>query len=188
MGRKSKLTASQWDEIGRRLTKGEKVANLAREYGVANSTISERFKNRIDAIKGVANQLVSAEESLRALSIPDQISAISLADEIRSISMHMATAGKYSAASAHRLSAIANAQIAKLDDTDPVGGDPDNLRSISAIMKMANDAAVIPIGLMQANKETVVRLGSETPKPAAIPAARLSTEALREIVAARNAG
>lgn len=188
MGRRSKLLPSQWEDIARRLAKGEKVSALSREFGVSPSTISERFKNRIDTVKAVANQLVTAEEALRRLSVADQISAISLADELRAISMHMAGAGKYSAATAHRLSAVANAKLQSLSDAkDFEAGDLSTLQAIGAMTKMANDAAYIPLGLLAANKETVVKINTEAPKPAALPAAKLSTETLREIVAARNA-
>lgn len=187
MGRKSKLLPSQWEEIGRRLANGEGTSALGREFGVSPSTISERFKNRIDAVKSVANQLVSAETALRKLSVADQISAISLADELRSISMHMAGAGKYSAATAHRLSAIAHARLQTVDDSDPSqDGGTEKLQMIAAMTKMANDAAYIPLGLLAANKETVVKINTEAPKPAGLPVKRLSTEALREIVAAKN--
>ena len=103
--------------------------------------------------------------------------------------MHMAGAGKYSAATAHRLSAVANAKLQSLSDSSELeAGDLTTLQAIGAMTKMANDAAYIPLGLLAANKETVVKINTEAPKPAAIPAKRLSTEALREIVAARNAG
>lgn len=188
MGRRSKLLESQWEEIGRRLIAGEGVCALARAFKVSPSTISERFKTRVEKVKEVANQIVSAETSLRALSISDQLSAISLADELRSISMHMAGAGRYSAATAHRLSAVAHAKLQALDDADPTaGGGFQEMQVVAALTKMANEASQIPLGLMAANKETVVKVNTEQPKPAALPAAKLSTETLREIVAARNA-
>ena len=73
MGRKSALSDSQWTEIHKRLLAGEGVRALAKEYGVSPSRISERKTERVDVIKSVANQMVSAECSVKALSVPDQI-------------------------------------------------------------------------------------------------------------------
>ena len=188
MGRKSKLQPGQWEDIARRLARGEKLSSLSKEFGVSPSTISERLRNRVETVKTVANQMVSAEEALRRLSVADQISAISLADELRSISMHMAGAGKYSAATAHRLAAVANAKLQTVSDSVfPEGDDVAKLQMIASMTKMANDAAYIPLGLLAANKETVIKLNTDPPKTNTLPAKGLSTAALREIVAARKA-
>lgn len=58
------------------------------------------------------------------------------------------------AATAHRLSAIANSQVAKVDDADP-SKSMDMLRDVAVLTKMANDASTIGLNLLSANKEMV---------------------------------
>ena len=64
MGRPSKLTEKQWQEIDARLLKGEPGRSLAREYDVSEATIRKRFGAHHKQIKTVANQLVAAEMAL----------------------------------------------------------------------------------------------------------------------------
>lgn len=58
------------------------------------------------------------------------------------------------AATAHRLSAIANSQVAKVDDADP-SKSMDMLRDVAVLTKMANEASTIGLNLLSANKEIV---------------------------------
>jgi hypothetical protein len=55
----------QWDKLKSRLDKGEKAADLAREYGVTRQVIGNRFSGQIKAVKEVANQIVESELSLQ---------------------------------------------------------------------------------------------------------------------------
>lgn len=167
MGRPSKLTEKQWAEIQQRLLKGEKAADLAREYGVSKTRISERFSERIGTVKSVANQIVSAEAALRALPVTEQVQALNLADELRAISTHLAGAAKYSAATSHRLSGIAHAKAQEIDDAAPLDDDSrEALKDVAVLTKIANDAAVIPTALLSANKEAVKELNQAArPQP-----------------------
>jgi hypothetical protein len=156
MGRKSKLGDAQWEEIGRRLAKGESTSALAKEYGVSKSVISARFSKRTETIKTVANQLVAAEIAFESLGIAEQISVRSLANELKDISLHLAGAAKFGAATAHRLSGIANAQVAKIDDADPLNNQSiESLKGISALTRLANESSTIGLNLLSANKEMV---------------------------------
>lgn len=156
MGRKSALTEKQWQQIGERLLKGESGRSLAAEYKVSEAAIRKRFGARTKEIKSVANQLVAAETAFAALPISAQISARSLADELKEISAHLAGAARFGAATAHRLSGIANAQVSKIDDTDPLGTESiESLKGISALTKLANESSTIAINLLSANKEMV---------------------------------
>ena len=158
MGRPSKLTDKQWAEIGRRLLAGEKAASLAREFKVSRATLSERFSERIGKVKSVANQLVSAEVSLRSLPVSEQLQALTLADELRAISMHLAGAAKYGSATAHRLAGIAHGKVAEIDDAVPLDEKSvDALRGISVLTKLANDAAAVGLNLLAANKDQARR-------------------------------
>lgn len=154
MGRKSKITEKQRADIERRLSAGEKPSDLAREYGVNRSAISRGFSQQLKAVKAVANQIVTAEVALRALPVAQQLSAISLADQLRAMSGHVAGAAVLGAATAHKLAGIANSQVAKIDPDAPMESQ-DVLQAISALTKMSNDAASVPMALMTLNKDAM---------------------------------
>jgi hypothetical protein len=168
MARPSKLTDRQWEAIGKRLLAGESTSGLAREYGVSKGAISQRFSKRTETIKATAGLLVRTDEAMGKLNVSEQLAARSLADTLRSISEHLGQAANYGAMTAHRLSGIANAQVEKIDDQDPLNGDSiETLKGISALTRLANDSAEIGIGLLKANKETVEGLNrqDDTPEP-----------------------
>ena len=154
MGRPSKLTDKQWAEIQKRLLAGEKAADLAREFKVSKTRISERFSERNGTVKAVANQLVAAEVALRQLPVTEQIAALTLADELKAISKHLAGAAKYGAATAHRLSGIAHAKVQEIDDAAPMDDTSrEALRDVAVLTKLANESATIPMNLLAANKD-----------------------------------
>lgn len=156
MGRKSKLTEAQWAQIGKRLIAGEKASALAKEFKVSPTTISERFSKSVGNVKAVANQIVAAEDALKSLPISEQVSAMSLVNELRAISMHMAGAAKFGAATAHRLAGIAHGKVQEIDDAQPFEEKSmDSLKGVAVLTKLANDAAVIPTALLNANKEAI---------------------------------
>lgn len=154
MGRPSKLSDKQWDEIKDRLLKGEKAADLAREYKVSKVSISERFSERIRTIKSVTNQLLTAEQNLRSLPISEQITVLNFADELRAISSNLASAAKNGAINANRLSGLATARLKSVnEDNLPYSGE--ELKMVSILTDMANEASKVPLGLLNANKEQV---------------------------------
>lgn len=157
MGRKSKLTGEQWAQVEGRLMEGESRRALAREFKISEASIRARFPNaQQDQVKIVANQIVATERALQALPIPAQISAHNLAAKLRAISDNIASAAHYGAATAHRLTALANSEVAKVDDADPLGGDSmEAMRGVSALTKLANDSAAIALNLLAANKDTL---------------------------------
>lgn len=156
MGRKSSLTEKQWAEIGKRLLRNESGRALAKEFGVSETAIRKRFGSQTKQIKDVANQILATESALKALPISSQISAQSLADELRAISMHLAGAGKFGAATAHRLSGIAHGKVSQIDDASPLNEESlESLKGIAVLTKMANDSSQIGINLLAANKEFI---------------------------------
>lgn len=161
MGRKSSLTEKQWKDIGERLLRGESGRSLGKEFGVSEAAIRKRFGAQTKQIKDVANQLVAAETAFKDLPISAQISARTLADELKEISMHLAGAARYGAATAHRLSGIAHAKVAEIDDAAPLDEESlKALKGISVLTQLANNAAEIPIGLLKANKEAIDNMNS----------------------------
>lgn len=161
MGRRSKLTEQQWEFVGKRLLAGEKARQLAKEFGVAESTVRERFSDVNGKIKAVANQIVATDSALKALPISAQIAAISLADDLKAMSTHLAGAGKFGAATAHRLSGIAHSKVQEIDDAKPLDAESlESLKGVAILTKMANEASTIAVNLLAANKEMVKEINS----------------------------
>jgi len=164
MGRPSKLTDAQWEKIGKRLLAGESASALAREFGVSRATVSERFSERTNRVKAAASLVVKTDSALSFLNVSEQIAAFSLAEELKAISKHLAGAARYGAATAHRLSGIAHGKVALIDDAAPVSEDSlIELKGISALTRMANDAAEIPLNLLRANKDVTPEDDKPTP-------------------------
>lgn len=163
MGRPSKLTEKQWAEVERRLLEGESRRAIAREFGVSESTIRERLSAQVEEIKTVAHQIVATERALTAMPISAQVSAQNLAAKLRSISDNLASAADYGARTAHRLNALANSEVAKVDDADPLSS-LEALKGVSVLTRLANDAASAGFNLLAANKEIVKGLNQDEPE------------------------
>jgi len=164
MGRRSSLTEKQWQDIGERLLRGESGRSLAKEYGVSEAAIRKRFGSRTKEIKDVANQLVAAETAFKALPISAQISARTLADELKDISMHLASAARYGAATAHRLHGIAHSKASEIDDAAPLDDKSRvALTDIAVLTKIANASAEIGTNILKANKDNITQEDEPTP-------------------------
>lgn len=156
MPRPSKLSDKQWEAIGKRLLAGEKAAALAREFGVSKAAISQRFSERNETIKTVANQIVATEDAFGKLNVSEQFAARSLADRLKAISANLAGAAEHGAATAHRLASVANMKVQELDDSDPFSKESlAALKGVQVLTGLANLAAEIPMSLLKANKELI---------------------------------
>lgn len=153
-GRKSKLSPAQWGAIRDRLAQGESMVKLGKEFGIAPSRISERVSKSVTAIKDAAKQLVSADETLKALPISDRVSAINLAERLKSISNNLASAADFGARTAHKLNAMAHTKAEALDGYDPLAN-PEDVKSIAILTDMANNAGRMGVELLKANKDAV---------------------------------
>lgn len=161
MARPSKLTQKQWDAIEQRLLVGEKASDLAKEHGIDRAALTRRFAQQNKVVKNVANQLLAAEGALRALPVAQQINAINLADQLRSISGHLAGAANYGAATAHRLSGIANAKVAEISDCEPFSDKgAATLKEIAVLTSLANESSRIGVNLISANKDLVAGMNA----------------------------
>ena len=183
MARPSKLTADQWRELERRLNSGESAAALSREYGISEPVISNRFSKVLKEVRIAAEKIAEGQNALAKLPANLQHQAVSLAEKLRNISGHLASAAEYGAATAHRMQAIANAQVEKVSDTDPMESQ-EQLQAISALTRIANDSARLGMELIGANKGAQPE--PEKPRQRVDPT-KLSTAALKELMAARNA-
>ena len=146
MGRPSKLTPTQWGEVGKRLCAGELATDLAQEYGISDGLISQRFS------KESKNRVRNVAERLAALPKKEHSAVVTLADELRSISGHLAAAGRYGSATAHRLHALAHGEVQKIDDAEPLGS-IEALKGVAAFTRVANEAAATGLALLGANKD-----------------------------------
>jgi hypothetical protein len=166
MGRQSKLTDAQWDEVKQRVLNGESRRAVAREYGISESALREKISAQISEVKDVANQIVATDRALRALPISAQVSAINLAQKLTSISNHMVCAAEFGAATANHLLSIAHRHAAKVDEANPTSKKSTTaLNGVLALTKAANDASEIGMNLLRANKEAVADLTRKVPPP-----------------------
>jgi hypothetical protein len=165
MARPSKLTEKQWLEIERRMIEGEGARSLAREFGVSDAAIRQRVSTQVKQVKAIANQIVATERELSALPIASQIYAQTLASKLRSISDNLASAAMHGAATAHRLNALANSEVSKIDDSDVLSMESmEAMKGVSALTRLANDSSNIALNLLAANKERVKQMDdAETP-------------------------
>lgn len=169
MGRKSSLSAEQWIEVERRhLVDGVSINALATEFGVNESSIRRRIKPSQAQSPGRKNPLHAlAEEKVRVdaeskriseqiadLPYANQLIVSDLARKLANISQHIGSAAEISAASAHRLSILANQQLELVDDVNPLNTAL-QLKTFEALQKMANGASEIPMNLLRANKEMI---------------------------------
>lgn len=184
-GRPPKLSPAQQDEVRRRLAEGEGVRALAREFKVSPTTIGA-LSGHTGHVRKVAEQVAAAHVALAALPVAQQHMALSLADKLRSISDNLAAAAMHGAATAHRLNALANAEVAKVDDADPLAN-VEALRGVGVLTKLANDSASVALNLLAANKPTVERLNAPAPAAPSVDPTKLSPQALQELLDARDA-
>jgi hypothetical protein len=182
MGRPSKLSPAQWTEIERRLAAGERAADLSREYKISQARISERVSKVSESVADAARKLAVAQTALDALPVAQQYQAMSLAEQLRTMSASLASAATLGAKTAHRLHALANAEVAKVDDADPLNS-IESLKGVGVLTKLANESSALAVGLLNANKGQVSAGDDDTPS---IDVGSLSPQAMRELIAARK--
>ena len=164
MARPSKLSPDQRAEIARRLAAGEGLRALAREFDVGPATISRlSVSEQPEQIRAVAKQVAAAQTALAALPVAQQYTALNLAEKLRNISSSLASAAELGAATAHRLHALANSEVSKVDDAEPMAS-IDSLRNVGVLTKLANDSSHIALNLLAANKDRVKQMDdADTP-------------------------
>lgn len=173
MGRKSALSPDQWIEIERRIVvEGESVYALAKEFGVNESTVRRKIKpNFADKaevaqkhhadLRAIAIEKARIDKESRTISdkiaeLPyaKQVIVHDLSRRLVNISNSLASAAELGAATAHRLSALANSEVAKVDDAEPLAS-VENLKGVAALTKLANESATIALNLLSANKDRI---------------------------------
>jgi hypothetical protein len=192
MGRPSKLTGPQWAEVERRLMAGETARSLGREFGLSETAIRKRFganqsvSLQSSQVRTVAEKLAEANIALEALPVSQRPIAVNLAEQLKSISSSLASAAELGAKTAHRLQALANNEVGKVDDADPLAS-VEALRGVSALTKLANDSASIALNLLSANKDAVKRLNDDGSDAGMGLAASMTDDRLARIANAAHA-
>ena len=154
MGRKSKLTEQQWDEVQNRILEGESMRSLAKEFGVSESSIRAKKSTRVEKIKKVANQVIEAECAVKNLDLNAQLAVNEYASKLRSISSNLMDSALNGSIVSSRLSRIAARKASEINEADPMESQ-EELQAISALNKLGNDAAAIGLNLVKANNELI---------------------------------
>jgi glutamine synthetase adenylyltransferase len=183
MSRPPALAPAQQEEVRRRLAAGEGVRALAREYKVGDATI-RRLAAHSARIRNVAEKLAEAQSALAELPPSQQHIALSLAEKLRSISDNLASAAEYGAKTAHRLHALANSEVAKIDDADPAASE-DSFRTVGALTRLANDSAHVALNLLGSNRDSLKRRDEDAPVPSIEPG-QLADATLDDLMRARG--
>ena len=166
---KSKLTDAQWLDVFRRSLKGESTRDIAKDYGVSNTTIHNRVSLQCKDVKDVANSILATECKVSRLSPTLQIEAINYAHELKEMSSNMLGAGRASSATSKKLAAMAEQMAIKLEYRDNMTVEEIEtqlilLKSVVALQSTANSANVIPASLLAMNKAAAEKI-IPTPDP-----------------------
>lgn len=158
--RPSKLTLAQWSTVEQRLFSGESARALGREFGISEAAIRKRFgaqqkiSEQSAQVRTVAEKLVTANQALAELPAHQRPVAIGLAERLQNISNSLAAAAELGAATSHRLSALANVEVSKIDDAKVLSAESMNaMRGVAALTKLANDSSSIALNLLAANRD-----------------------------------
>lgn len=154
MARPSKLSPEQWALLEQRFQSGESARSLGREFGVDEAAIRRKFCRETPKVRDAAERLADGQRAVAALPAALQPVAIDLAAKLRNISTSLASAAELGAATAHRLHALANSEVAKVDDAQPMAS-LDSLRNVGVLTKLANDSSQLGVALLAANKEQI---------------------------------
>lgn len=155
MGRPSKLTEKQWDEVIRRNLAGESISKLAAEFEVSRSAMTEKIGNRVAAVKDVANQMVSSERAFKSIPVSDRVHVISVRDRLSVLEDVYLQTADIAARNSMHMHSLASEQKQYIDDASPFadGKSKDAVRAFNALTRAGNDAMVIPSTLLKASQE-----------------------------------
>ena len=184
MARPSKLTPAQWGEVERRFLSGESASALGREFDVSEAGIRKKFGSSHSVssngakVREVALKLAEANTALHALPPAHRVVAVDLSEKLRNISESVASAAELGAKTGHRLHALANNEVCKVDDAAPLSEDSiAALKGVGVLTKLANESLMPALNLLSANKE---RAFSAAPI-AVIPATHMTDDELASL-------
>ena len=157
MGRKSKTTPEQDQRLIERHLAGESIRSLAKEVGISEASLRAKISAQSSQIKTAAQHIVAAERSLTKMTISAQITARTIASKMLRTMDLVATGNELMGGSYMKLAMAHNAQAAKVDENDPMTakGSAEALVAMSALGKLANQAAEIPMRMLMAMKDGI---------------------------------
>ena len=186
MGRKSKLTEKKWMEIERRHIEGESIRSLAKEAGLTEAAVRKRIGARTKTVIEVSNQMVAAKKAFDILPVSLQISTQTRANKLMAMQADLDEAGANGARTAKRISQAVQNIVAEQIDVALI--DNDNLKAMMAAGMVTNaHAKIAQDQLTLATKPNALQDPDKPNDHPSFDASKLSTSALKEIVAARNA-
>ena len=118
MGRPSKLTESQLEEIKRRITTGEGVRALAAEFGVSPALVSKLCSPKAKRIKAVANQVFEADKALARLPVSERPLALRIVDDMKHTAANLARGARAASETFADLAEMAREQKGKVRQAD----------------------------------------------------------------------
>lgn len=155
MGRPSKLTDKQWDEVIRRHLAGESINKLSAEFEVSRAAMSERISGRANKIKTVAAQMVASERALRDLPVSDRVHVVTVRDRLSVLEDIYLQVADTAARNSMHMHNLAAEQKQFMDDADPLGH-PASKLAVKAFMSLTvagNLAMVVPSTLLKASQD-----------------------------------
>jgi len=158
MARPSKLSEKQLNEATERIALGESIRAIAKEYGVSEGALRARVSTQANTVKNVAQLMLDAEIEFKQLPVSTRVITHNVLDKLRSITEDITSSAAKGASISNRLAAIAEkhlsfAETASYDENiDMV---IENVKTVNAIMRTANESSALAVDLLKANKEAV---------------------------------
>lgn len=149
-GRPSKLTDQRWDELLRRLSAGEKAADLAREFGVSPTSISKRVSQPAKNVQTLASRLAKTEQAIESLPVSQQVAIRTLADRMKDLGDSLLETAATNARTAKVMAARAEGAALALTATPTL----DDLKVPAAFIEVSNKATSLGVSLMNNRRES----------------------------------
>jgi len=155
MGRPPKLDERQKADILKRLTAGESMGKVAKDFKVSKALLSSMFSERLPDVQKLVTTIAVAEAELERLPISEQRSLRPLIDQMKGIQTASLNAALNHARISERVSELA---IKKLDLVEEEGvllnteKSQEDLKQVARLTALSNESMRVPIGIAQANK------------------------------------
>lgn len=154
MGRKATFTEAQKVEIQRRISNGEKMSDLAKEFKVNKSQMTRHFSQPVAKIETIANQVLKTESEIKGLNISQQLLLADRINHLRLRNELMEEGAHHQAFVFNKLSLAARNKAENMD----LSGEVIDEEGISSLMKMgmtANTYAKVSIDMKKAEASII---------------------------------
>lgn len=157
MARPQKLSEVQLSIIRSKMLKGEKLSDLANEYGVDKSTLSRTLSKSVEKIKEVGQQMFEAKLAVARMPLGDQVAVekyVTMLDQIQNQLGHAAHSGAKIARIANDRALAKMEQLTEIDKLPPDQRAPkafETMGEVHGLSKIANEASVIARSVLNPN-------------------------------------